>query len=132
MENLTGLRDGSLGFAIVQSDGMAQAVAGQGSFADAGPDTGLRSVMSLYPEALTLVVRADAGVARVEDLAGKRVVLGADGSGTRVLADAVIAALGWTQRVSPPRRTSSRRGSGRRSATARSTLSSMPSGIRRG
>lgn len=96
VENLAGLRDGSLAFAIVQSDALAQAVAGSGGFADVGPDAGLRSVMSLYPEALTLVARADAGVARVEDLAGKRVALGAEGSGTRALSDAVMGALGWT------------------------------------
>ncbi|MFT3974288.1 MAG: TAXI family TRAP transporter solute-binding subunit [Amaricoccus sp.] len=94
--NVAGLADGSLSFAIVQSDALAQAVAGSGAFAAAGPDTGLRAVMGLYPEALTLVARADAGVARVEDLAGKRVALGAEGSGTRSLADALMGALGWT------------------------------------
>ena len=94
--NLAGLRDGSLGLAIVQSDALAGAAAGTGAFAAAGADTGLRSVMRLYPEALTLVVRADAGVAGIEDLAGKRVVLGQAGSGTRTLADALVAALGWT------------------------------------
>jgi TRAP transporter TAXI family solute receptor len=43
-----------------------------------------------------LVARADAGVAAIEDLAGKRVWLGPEGSGTRVLADALMGALGWT------------------------------------
>lgn len=95
-DNVAGLRDGSLGFAIVQSDALAQAVGGGAGFAAAGPDTGVRSVLTLYPEALTLVVRADAGVARVEDLAGKRVALGSPGSGTRSLADALMGALGWT------------------------------------
>lgn len=94
--NVAGLRDGSLGFAIVQSDALAEAVAGTGAFATAGPDTGIRAVMGLYPEALALVVRSDAGVARVEDLAGKRVVIGAEGAGTRSLADGLIGALGWT------------------------------------
>lgn len=96
LENIAGLGDGSLEFAIVQTDALAQAVAGDGVFADEGPNDGLRSVMSLYPEALTLVVRADAGIARAEDLAGKRIVLGQEGSGTRALADAFVGALGWT------------------------------------
>lgn len=96
IENIEGLRQGSLAFGLAQSDAQAEAVAGTGPFADAGADGGLRSVMSLYPEALTLVVRADAGVARVEDLAGKRVALGQAGSGTRALVDALLAALGWT------------------------------------
>jgi TRAP transporter TAXI family solute receptor len=52
--------------------------------------------MALHPEPLTLVARADASVARVEDLAGKRVWLGDEGSGTRTLAGDLMAALGWT------------------------------------
>ena len=32
--------------------------------------------MALHPEPLTLVVRADTGITRVEDLAGRRVWLG--------------------------------------------------------
>lgn len=96
VENLTGLRDASLEFAIVQSDALEQAVAGSGAFAAAGPDTAVRSVINLYPEALTLVARDDAGVARVEDLPGKRVALGAQGSGTRTLVQGLISALGWT------------------------------------
>lgn len=95
-ENIGGLRQGTLDFGLAQSDAQAEAVTGTGAFASAGADGNLRAVMSLYPEALTLVVRADAGVARVEDLAGKRVALGQTGAGTRALADALLAALGWT------------------------------------
>jgi TRAP transporter TAXI family solute receptor len=94
--NLAGLRQGSFQLAIAQSDSQAEAVDGTGPFAGAGPDPGLRALMSLHPEALTVVARADAGVARIEDLAGKRVVLGGAGTGTRVVADALLAALGWT------------------------------------
>ena len=53
--------------------------------------------MALHPEPLTLVARADAGIARVEDLAGKRVWLGPQGSGTRALAGELMTALGWTE-----------------------------------
>jgi TRAP transporter TAXI family solute receptor len=94
--NVAGLRDGSLGLAMVQSDTQAEALEGTGPFADAGGFAGLAAVAALYPELLSLVARADAGIARVEDLAGKRVWIGPEGSGTRVVADALIAALGWT------------------------------------
>lgn len=94
--NLTGLRDGAYDFAIVQSDVEDAALTGGGVFADKGPDDELRSVMSLYPEVLTVLVGPTAGVARIEDLAGKRVALGREGSGTRALADALLGALGWT------------------------------------
>ncbi len=94
--NIAGLRDGSLELAIVQSDIQADALNGVGAFAEAGPYADLRSVMSLYPELLTVAVRADAGIERIEDLAGKRVVLGEQGSGTRAIGDALVKALGWT------------------------------------
>jgi TRAP transporter TAXI family solute receptor len=94
--NLTALRDGSFDLAIVQSDTQEAALGGSGVFAPAGPFEALRAVAALYPEPLTIVARADAGVARVEDLAGKRMAWGAPGTGTRALADALLAALGWT------------------------------------
>ena len=94
--NIAGLRDGALDLAIVQSDVQAEAVAGTGAFAEAGAFADLRAVMALYPEPLTLLARADAGIAQVEDLAGKRVWLGAAGSGTRAIADDLMGALGWT------------------------------------
>jgi TRAP transporter TAXI family solute receptor len=94
--NLAGLRDDTLSLALVQSDVQAEALAGSGPFAAPGPFAGLAAVAALYPEPLTLVARADAGIAQVEDLAGKRVWIGPEGSGTRVIADAMIAALGWT------------------------------------
>jgi len=94
--NIAGLRDATLGLAIVQSDTQAEALGGTGPFAAAGPFEELRSVMALHPEPLTLVARADAGITGVEDLAGKRVWIGADGSGTRGLAGRMMTALGWT------------------------------------
>jgi TRAP transporter TAXI family solute receptor len=93
--NIEGLRDGRFDLAMVQSDVQAAALDGTGPFAEAGPLEGLTAVMALYPEPLTLVARAEAGIARVEDLAGKRVWIGAAGSGTRPLAEALMAALGW-------------------------------------
>ena len=94
--NLTALRDGSYDLAIVQSDTQAAALAGSGVFAPAGPFEALRSVASLYPEPLTVVARADAGIAGIGDLAGKRVAWGGPGSGTRAVADELMGALGWT------------------------------------
>lgn len=96
LANVAALRDGEDGLAIVQSDVQEAARAGTGAFASAGPFDGLAAVMGLYPEPLTLVARADAGITQVENLAGRRVWLGAPGSGTRSLAETLIAALGWT------------------------------------
>jgi TRAP transporter TAXI family solute receptor len=92
--NIAGLRDGGLAFAIVQSDVQADALAGAGVFAADGPFPSLEAVMALFPEALTLVTRADSGIATATDLAGHRVWIGAEGSGTRALAEALLAAVG--------------------------------------
>ena len=80
----------------MQSDVQRDALEGTGGFAEAGPLPELRAVMALYPEPLTIVARADAGIDELADLEGKRVALGPPGSGTRALADALIAGLGWT------------------------------------
>jgi hypothetical protein len=94
--NIAALRDGSAGLAMVQSDTQAAALNGTGPFETEGAFGGLDAVMALYPEPLTLVARADDGIAGLEDLAGKRVWTGGAGSGTEALAMRVFAALGWS------------------------------------
>ena len=129
--NLTALGDRTFDLAIIQSDTQEAALAGTGVFAAAGPDAALRSVASLYAEPLTVVARADAGIARVEDLAGKRVAWGAPGSGTRPIADALMAALGWSAASFAATPELTRTGWRTRSAPARSTPSPTPWGTRR-
>lgn len=94
--NIEALRSGAADLALAQSDTGAEAVAGTGAFADTGAFGDLRSIMSLYPEPVTIVARADAGIAALADLQGKRVALGQSGSGQRALAETLVAALGWT------------------------------------
>ena len=94
LENLRRLRDGTVDLALVQSDLAAQAYSGQGPFQGEPPMTDLRALASLFPEALHLVVRADAGIHVIRDLAGKRVDIGLPGSGTRIHALDVLAAAG--------------------------------------
>jgi len=72
----------------------AEAVAGRGPFARGGPLTTRRALGSLYPEAVHIVVPADSPIRTVDDLRGKRVDVGAPGSGTRHSAVAVLAAHG--------------------------------------
>jgi hypothetical protein len=95
--NLQALRAGEVELAIVQSDAQDAALRGVGPFAAAGPFDGLRSVLALHPEPLTLVARAEAGVAGLTDLPGKRVNLGAPGSGQRLVLDALFDELGWRE-----------------------------------
>jgi len=94
--NLNSIRAGNLDLAVVQSDWQYHAYTGTGVFEPAGPDTELRSVFSLYAEPFTVVARRGAGISTIEDLKGKRVDIGASGSGNRATAEIVLAALGWT------------------------------------
>ena len=92
--NTRTIREGELDFGVVQSDVQAAGLAGTGSFADDGAYPDLRSVFSVHPEPLHVMVRADAGITSVADFAGKSVNIGNPGSGTRVLAETLMAAAG--------------------------------------
>lgn len=93
--NIAALAAGKTDLAIVQSDIEADAVAGHGVFMGQPPFAALRALMSLHGEPLVIVARADAGIRSLGDLAGRRVALGPEGSGTRDLAMALATALGW-------------------------------------
>jgi TRAP transporter TAXI family solute receptor len=92
--NLEALRTGELDFAIVQSDVQAASHAGDGPWRGR-PFRGLRAVLSLYPELVTIVARKDSGIAQLEELKGRRVNIGNPGSGARATWEAMEAALGW-------------------------------------
>lgn len=94
VENLRRLREGGAELALVQADVAALAFGGQGMFATEPPMRQLRALASLFPEAVHVVVAADSGIRRVEDLAGKRLDMGVPGSGTRVHALALLSAAG--------------------------------------
>ncbi|MHA3979816.1 TAXI family TRAP transporter solute-binding subunit [Halovulum sp. GXIMD14794] len=92
--NLQAMKRGELDFALVQSDWQRAAVYGIRGFEDDGPMTELRSVMSLYQEALTLIARRDADIASVNDLRGKVLDIGHPSTGRRATVQALVDALG--------------------------------------
>lgn len=77
--NLRLISDGYLEMALVQSDALADALAGEGAFDE--PLTGFHTVSGLYKESCQLVVRADSDIKSVYDLKGKKVSLGEEDSG---------------------------------------------------
>jgi TRAP transporter TAXI family solute receptor len=91
--NLEMLRDGQLDFAFAQSDWQGAALHGIGAFAAKGAMTGLRSVMSLYPEMITILARRDAGIEGFGDLIGKRLDIGPPGSGRNASLSRIIEML---------------------------------------
>ncbi|MCH9020829.1 MAG: TAXI family TRAP transporter solute-binding subunit [Proteobacteria bacterium] len=94
IENVEGIGSGALELALSQADIAYWAFHGSGPFRDKGAIADLRAIANLYPETLHIVVRRDAGIAGIADLAGKRVSLGEEDSGTLVEARAVLDAYG--------------------------------------
>ncbi len=92
--NVNALMDGKLQFGVVQSDTQFMATNGIGEWKEKGPQTTLRAVFSLYPEAVTLIAASDAGIKNILDLKGKHVNLGNLGSGHRQNAIDALTAVG--------------------------------------
>ncbi len=92
--NLNGIRAGDMNFGVVQSDWQYHAMNGTSSFADSGPNEKLRSVLSAHADVVTILARADANIATMQDLRGKKVNIGNPGSGSRATAEVLLDALG--------------------------------------
>lgn len=97
IDNIEGLRAGTIEFGIAQSDWQYHAYNGTSVFSDKGQFEKLRAVFSVYAEPVTILARADAGIANITDLKGKRVNIGNPGSGTRGTWEVIERALGWTR-----------------------------------
>jgi len=96
VENIRLLSSGTIGMALTQADVAFWARAGASMFQNTGPLSTLVALARLYDESIHLVVPANSEIARVEDLIGRRVALGEDGSGTLVEARQVLIAHGLT------------------------------------
>ena len=96
--NLQFLADGAVELAIVQNDIAYYAVNGQEMFADQNKykfDT-LRGITALYPESCQIVTLESSGINSIADLKGKKVVVGAEGSGVEANARQILAVYGMT------------------------------------
>ncbi len=81
--------------AIVQNDIASYAYNGQRQF-EGQPVKNMRGIATLYPEVIQIVVRRDAGIETIDDLRGKRVAVGAPGSGAEANAQQILNAFGIT------------------------------------
>ncbi len=96
--NIDALQSGELEFAIVQSDVAFDAYNGKGSASD-NPFRELRSVLVLHPELAAIIGRG--GIHEIADLAGKRIYVGPEGSGSRRTWETLQQALGWKDAQAP-------------------------------
>ena len=79
--NIQRVEGGDAAFGLAQTDVALAAYHSEGPFAADGPHPKLRMVIALYPEAFTVVARADIGIRDFEDLRDKRVGIGTSGVG---------------------------------------------------
>jgi TRAP transporter TAXI family solute receptor len=94
MESLVRLSNGEFDLALVGADWLAAARAGTGAFQGQPPRDDLRLVAALYPETLTVLVRANDGIADLADLAGRTVNVGPADASSRPLFERVLVAAG--------------------------------------
>ena len=83
--NVNALMNGDIEMGVVQSDIQWQAFNGKGEW-DGKPQTKLRAMFSIHPEAVTILSAAEKNIKSVADMKGKIVNIGAPGTGQRVNA----------------------------------------------
>ena len=93
--NINMLKDGSVDLAIVQNDITYYAVNGTEMFQDKKVDN-IRGIATLYPETCQFVTLDSSGIKSIKDLKGKKVAVGAAGSGAEANARQILEAHGIT------------------------------------
>ncbi|MGM0600653.1 MAG: TAXI family TRAP transporter solute-binding subunit [Candidatus Rifleibacteriota bacterium] len=93
VDNLRLMQKRELNFAIAQGDITLSALKGTGNFANS-PINELRVLMSLFPEVVQIVVHAESKIKSIDDLKGRRVVVGPQGSGNALTSVEILSARG--------------------------------------
>lgn len=92
VENLNLLAQNKLEMAFVMSDALSDAINGQGSFSRKVEN--VEQIAALYPNYVQIVTSASSGIKSIEDLRGKRVAVGAQGSGVELATRALLNGFG--------------------------------------
>jgi uncharacterized protein len=93
VENMGLIARGDSDLALALADTVYQAYTGTQAFQGRQLKQ-TRALASIYPNAVQLVTLADSGIKSLQDLKGKRVSVGAPGSGTELNARAILEAGG--------------------------------------
>lgn len=91
--NIQLMGQGEVELAIVQNDVMDYAYKGTDLF-EGEQETGFSAMAALYAEVCQIVANPGAGISSIEDLKGKRVSVGAAGSGVEFNSKQILAAYG--------------------------------------
>lgn len=93
--NIGRVRSGELDLGIAESGWLYQAWTGSGRFADDGPAKGLRTLLKMFPEYLTVLARPGAGIEQFSDIRHKRISVGKPGTSQRSTMNALMRGHGW-------------------------------------
>jgi len=96
VENIGLILDDEAQIAFIQNDITYYAAEGIEMFEDKGKAEDLRGMAIWYPEVIQIVATKGSGIETVEDLKGKKVAVGAPGSGTEANARQILEAHGIT------------------------------------
>lgn len=96
-ENMETLRVGEAEIAFSQTDIAAYALEGKEMF-DGKPIDNILAISTLYPETVQIVTTAKSGIKSVEDLKGKKVSVGAPGSGAYINAMQILEIHGLSEK----------------------------------
>ncbi|MDM7482449.1 MAG: TAXI family TRAP transporter solute-binding subunit [Halomonas sp.] len=103
VENMGLIMRGDADMALALADTVYQAYTGTGDF-EGRQIENTRALASVYPNAVQLVTLAESDIQSIADLAGKRVSVGAPGSGTELNARALLEANGVSYEDFTPQR----------------------------
>lgn len=92
--NINAVMAGEATMGIAKSEWEYHAYKGAAKFTGVKSDK-LRSVFSVHAEPFAVVARAGAGIRTFDDLKGKRVSVGGEGSGQRAALEALLEVKGW-------------------------------------
>ncbi|MEX2541881.1 MAG: TAXI family TRAP transporter solute-binding subunit [Trueperaceae bacterium] len=95
VENVALISRGESDIALALADTVLQAYTGTGAL-EGNQLKNLRSIGVAYSNSVQIVTLANSGIESLQDLAGKRVSVGAPGSGTEVSAQTILEANGLT------------------------------------
>lgn len=97
VSNLNAVQNGAIDFGVVQSDWQYHAYNGTGFFGDQKPFKDMRSVFSLYTETFTMAVLERSGIETLDDILGKKVNFGPQGSGMYATMEVLTTIKGWSK-----------------------------------
>lgn len=95
LRNVQQLSTGEYDIAFAQADSAADAVRGQGVFAE--PQK-IQALARIYSDYTQVVVSAGSGITTMADFKGRRISTGSPASGTELIADRLLAAAGLDPR----------------------------------